>query len=83
MQLIKLKVMNKIEEATQNALLTLRDAGYYVGNLWHVDDVDTDELTDEDKLYVLHNAIHRDYIYERINEAIQDETEILIEIKNL
>jgi hypothetical protein len=74
--------MNKIDESTQNALLTLRNAGYYVDNLWHIDDVDNDDLTDEDKLYILHNAIHRDYIYERINEAIHDETEILTEIKN-
>ena len=71
--------MNKIEESTQNALLTLRNAGYYVGNLWHVDDVNNDDLTKEEKLEVLHHAIHRDYIYSLINEAIQEEVSALTE----
>jgi hypothetical protein len=71
--------MNKIDKATQNALLKLRNAGYYVGNLWHVDDVNNDNLTKEEKLNVLHYAIHRDYIYGLINEAIQEEVSALTE----
>jgi hypothetical protein len=82
MQLIKLKIMNKIEEATQNALLTLRNAGYYIGNLWHVDDVDNNDLSTKEKLDVLHHAIHRDYIYSLINEAIQEEVSALTELKD-
>ena len=74
--------MNKIEESTQNALLTLRNAGYYVGNLWHIDDVNNDDLTKEEKLDVLHHAIHRDYIYSLINEAIQEEVSALTELKD-
>ena len=73
--------MNKIEEATQNALLTLRNAGYYVGNLWHINDVDNDDLTKEEKLNVLHHAIDRDYTV--INEAIQEEILALTEFKKL
>ena len=71
--------MKEIDKATQNALLTLRNAGYYVGNLWHVDDVNNDNLTKEEKLNVLHYAIHRDYIYGLINEAIQEEVSALTE----
>jgi hypothetical protein len=63
----------KIDEALQ----TLRDAGYYVENLWSIYDIDDDNLDKEEKLEVLHNAIHRDYIYERINDAIHDELLIL------
>lgn len=68
----------KIEEALQ----TLRDAGYYVENLWSIEDVDNDDLTKEEKLEILHNSIHRDYIYERINDAIHDELLMLNHSKN-
>jgi hypothetical protein len=60
--------MNEME-----AIQVLKNSGYYVGNLWHVDDVDDDTLTNEEKLEVLHNAVHRDCVYERINENIEDE----------
>ena len=68
----------KIKEALQ----TLRDAGYYVENLWSIEDVDNDELTKEEKLEILHNSIHRDYVYRIINEAIYDEVEMYTEVKN-
>jgi hypothetical protein len=68
----------KIEEALQ----TLRDAGYYVENLWSIYDVDNDELTKEEKLEILHNSIHRDYIYSIINESIYDELLMYTEVKN-
>jgi hypothetical protein len=67
----------KIKEALQ----TLRDAGYYVENLWSIYDVDDDSLNNEEKLEVLHNAIHRDYIFELINKSIQDELLILSQSK--
>jgi hypothetical protein len=68
----------KVEEALQ----TLRDAGYYVENLWHIDDVGNDDFTKEEKLDILHNSIHRDYVYRIINESIYDEIEVLTETKN-
>ena len=68
----------KIEEALQ----TLRDARYYVENLWSIYDVDNDELTKEEKLEILHNSIHRDYIYSIINESIYDELLMYTEVKN-
>lgn len=68
----------KIEEARQ----TLRDAGYYVENLWSIEDVDNDDLTKEEKLEILHNSIHREYIYSLINESIYDELLMYTEVKN-
>ena len=61
--------MNEIEKAKE----TLSNAGYYAGHLWHVNDVNDDTLTDEEKLELIRNAIARDCVYERINENIQDE----------
>jgi hypothetical protein len=69
----------KVEEALQ----TLRDAGYYVKFLWHIDDVNNDDLTDGEKLEVLHNAIHKDYMYSNINESIHDELLIYTQSKYL
>ena len=71
--------MNK---KVEDALQTLRDAGYYVENLWSIEDVDNDELTKEEKLEILHNSIHRDYIYSIINESIYDELLMYTEVKN-
>lgn len=59
----------KIKEALQ----TLRDAGYYVENLWSIEDVDNDELTKEEKLEVLQRAIDRNHVYYVIKETIYDE----------
>lgn len=69
----------KVEEALQ----TLRDAGYYVENLWSIEDVDNDDLTKEEKLEILHNSIHRDYVYRIINESIYDELLIHTQSKYL
>ena len=69
----------KVEEALQ----TLRDAGYYATFLWHIDDVDDDDLSDEAKLEILHNSIHKDYIYSIINESIYDELLMYTESKNI
>jgi hypothetical protein len=77
---LKIKIMSKkVEEALQ----TLRDAGYYATFLWHIDDVDDDDLSDEAKLEILHNSIHKDYIYETINESIYDELLMYKEYKNI
>lgn len=61
----------------EQAMQVLTEAGYYLGNLWHIDDIDDDSFTKEEKLDILHNAIHRDYVYQIINENIHDQ--ILIE----
>ena len=72
--------MNK---KVKEALQTLRDAGYYVENLWSIEDVDNDDLTKEEKLDILHHSIHRDYVYRIINESIYDELLIHTQSKYL
>lgn len=78
-------MMNSIEEAKE----VLRKAGYYVDNLWHVDDVrnndywlnggdlEEDEfksdLTDEECFEILDSALTSEYAIEAINDWIADE----------
>jgi len=65
---IKLNKM-KVEEAKK----ILKDSGYYVDNLWHVDDVhnkfkDADKWDAQD---ILNTALNNQYIIEDINDAIE------------
>lgn len=57
--------MTTEEEAKQ----VLRDAGYYVDNLWCIEDVDAD-ITDDEKYEILDEVLQSEYIMERINESI-------------
>jgi hypothetical protein len=57
-----------IEQARQ----VLRDNGYFVDNLWHVDDVPNG--TDDERMEILEKALTSPYIMERINIAIIDES---------
>lgn len=58
--------MSKIDEARA----TLREAGYFVDNLWHVDDV-KGEFTDDWKQEILLNALTSDNVMELIHEQIK------------
>jgi hypothetical protein len=59
--------MNKIEQAKK----TLRDAGYFTDNLWHIDDVKYRyECDDETALEILDNALTNDATMEQIWFAI-------------
>lgn len=65
-----------IEEAKE----VLRKAGYYVDNLWHVDDIrnngsydSSKELSDEQCLYILGDAIADSYSNEQGYEWIAHE----------
>ena len=60
----------KIEEALQ----TLRDAGYYVENLWSIEDVKRKflNLNEEECMDVLDEALTNEYITEQIFEEICD-----------
>jgi hypothetical protein len=61
--------MDKIEQAKA----TLRDAGYFVENLWHVSDVQNDfKCTDEEALEVLKEAVESGYNVMQINESIRE-----------
>jgi hypothetical protein len=58
-----------IEQAKQ----VLKENGYYVDNLWHIDDVKlhSDVDVDNDTAYdILNSALTNDWIMEQINVSI-------------
>ena len=69
--------MDKIEQAKA----TLRDAGYFVDNLWHVDDVKDryDGCNDDTAYHILDQALTNDGTMEQIwfaiNFAIDEDKE--------
>ena len=69
--------MNEIEKAKQ----VLREAGYYVDNLWSIQDVrdDANELTEEQKMEALGMALKNEYTIEQIFYAIDVSVEIITE----
>jgi hypothetical protein len=63
------------EVAIANARLVLKQAGYFVDNLWHVNDVkDKFECDDDTAQKILKQALTHPYIVERIFDVIQDES---------
>lgn len=62
--------MDKIDEARE----VLRKAGYFVDNLWHVNDVKDAYfvLDNEDAQEVLDDALTNEWIIEQINLTISD-----------
>lgn len=62
------------EIAIANAKLVLKQAGYFVDNLWHINDVqDRFECDDNDLAQsILHDALTNEYIVEKIFEQIWD-----------
>jgi uncharacterized protein YggE len=67
--------MNEINKAKQ----VLREAGYYVDNLWSIHDVrdDDNELTDEQKMQALDMALTNEYTTEQMFNAIGVSVEII------
>jgi len=73
--------MNEIEKARE----VLRSNGYFVDNLWHIEDVialcDNDEdtkykkVTDEEAQRILNNALTNSATMEQIWYAISDQLE--------
>ena len=59
---------------TEEAKQVLRDAGYYVDNMWCIEDVDAD-ITDDEKYEILDEVLQSEYIMERINESIEVKVE--------
>jgi hypothetical protein len=61
--------MNEIEQAKK----TLRDAGYFTDNLWHIDDVKQNyDCDNETALEILDNALTNDKTTEHIFNCIDD-----------
>lgn len=59
----------------QQAREVLRKAGYFVDNLWHIDDVDLDGASDEDKMQILDDVLSNGGYFERVFEMIADTKE--------
>ena len=61
-----------------NAKETLRKAGYYVDNLWHKEDVQSNyECTDKEAMSVLESVLTDEYIMEMINVSISSQAKEL------
>ena len=61
------------EIAIANAKLVLKQAGYFVDNLWHVDDVQKMFECDDDVAQdILNDALTNEYITEKIFNEIID-----------
>lgn len=60
--------MNEIEKAKE----TLRQSGYFVDNLWHIEDVDSKfkDLSFEEKQDLLLHAMTNEWIMNQIWESI-------------
>lgn len=65
------------EIAVANAKLVLKQAGYFVDNLWTVDDVqDRFECDDDVAQSILYDALTNEYIIEKIFSQIIDYAEV-------
>lgn len=52
----------------------LRQSGYYVDNLWHIDDVQRyGDISDDDAYQVLDSVLQNGYTIEKINEMLEEE----------
>lgn len=61
------------EIAIANAKLVLKQAGYFVDNLWHVDDIkDRFECDDNTAQSILYDSLTSEYIVEKIFEQTFD-----------
>lgn len=62
---------------TEQAKEVLRNAGYYVDNLWSIRDVDDDSLTDNEKQLVLAMALTNEYTMGEIQYGIRVAKEVI------
>ena len=65
--------MRHSEKEISNAKDILESAGYFVENLWHVDDVKLRfECDDDTAQEILEDCVANDWIIEQINVTIHD-----------
>jgi hypothetical protein len=64
-------------DAVENARKVLRDHGYFVDNLWHIQDVQANYMkaSDEDAQKILNTALTNEATMEQISLAITDAIE--------
>lgn len=62
---------------TEEAKQVLRDAGYYVDNLWSIHDVDRNgvDMTDDQKYEILDGVLQSEWICEQITSSIASDVE--------
>ena len=66
------------EIAIANAKLVLKQAGYYVDNLWHVDDIKINYDCDDDMAQLILNSVLSDgQTIQYINELLQEEIDFI------
>jgi hypothetical protein len=68
-------------DAVENAKKVLRDHGYFVDNLWHIQDVQVNYMkaSDEDAQKILNIALTNEATMEQISFAITDAIEFYFE----
>ena len=65
--------MKTKQERIQDAKNVLRESGYYVDNLWHVDDVkQVIKCRNERAQRILHNALTNDATFDQIWYSIKE-----------
>ena len=70
--------LNQLETSVNQAKAILKDAGYYVDNLWHIDDVkQMKEMNDDDAYAILDTIISSDRTIEDIADSINQATQTL------
>lgn len=71
-------ILNQLETSVNQAKAILKDAGYYVDNLWHIDDVKgLKDMNDDDAYAILDTILSGDYIIEDIANSINQATQTL------
>ncbi len=71
-------ILNQLETSVNQAKAILKDAGYYVDNLWHVDDVKgLKDMNDDEAYAILDTILSGDYIIEDIANSINQATQAL------
>lgn len=68
-------------DAVENAKKVLRDHGYFVDNLWHIQDVQVNYMkaSDEDAQKILNTALTNEATMEQISFAITEAIEFYFE----
>jgi hypothetical protein len=68
-------------DAVENAKKVLRDHGYFVDNLWHIQDVQANYMkaSDEEAQKILNIALTNEATMEQISFAITDAIEFYFE----
>lgn len=69
---------------TEQAKQVLREAGYYVDNLWHIDDVmGRFDCNEQEAQEVLNEVLHNEFFIEQINLMLDDQAKFYYKRKEV